>query len=80
LNGTGIFEPGPRRKDSAVDARGVEPEAPAAVAHPGLPLFWGHGLLCCMAQEDAAEILPWTGLGAVARLIRWGARGTAHRV
>lgn len=41
----------------------------------GLPLVWGHGLMGSMAQEDAAGMLPWEGLGEGVRLIRYDARG-----
>lgn len=44
----------------------------------GLPLFWGHGLMGSIAQEDEAGMLPWEGLeepGSGVRLLRYDARG-----
>lgn len=58
-----------------MQVRGVELAVASGAAAAGLPLFWGHGLLCSMAQEDSAGILPWAALGAETRLIRWDARG-----
>ena len=41
----------------------------------GPNLVWGHSLLGSMAQEDAVEWFDWPGMAAVARLIRYDARG-----
>jgi 3-oxoadipate enol-lactonase len=50
---------------------GVKIDGPAE----GLPLFWGHGLMGSMAQEDDAGMLAWRRLADDTRLIRWDARG-----
>jgi 3-oxoadipate enol-lactonase len=41
----------------------------------GRPLFWGHGLTGCMAQDDDAGLLDWESLATSARLVRFDARG-----
>jgi len=55
--------------------RGVELKVSAQGPEPGTPLFWGHGLMGSMAQEDAAGMLPWEGLDDEFRIVRWDARG-----
>jgi pimeloyl-ACP methyl ester carboxylesterase len=56
-------------------ARGLELEARVDGPVEGRPFFWGHGLMCSIAQEDDAGMLPWRRLGEDTRLIRWDARG-----
>lgn len=41
----------------------------------GRAFVWGHGLLSSMAQEDATGVFDWSGTAAVARLVRYDARG-----
>jgi 3-oxoadipate enol-lactonase len=41
----------------------------------GVPFFWGHGLIGCMAQEDDAGVLDWGEIARAARLLRYDARG-----
>lgn len=41
----------------------------------GPTMLWGHGLLGCMTQDDAAGLLDWAALAAGARLVRYDARG-----
>lgn len=53
--------------------RGVDLEV--SESGTGLPLLWGHGLMGSLAQEDAADLLAWTEMSEVARLIRYDARG-----
>lgn len=57
-----------------IRVRDVELEARSSGGDGGLPFFWGHGLMGSMAQEDAAEMLPWAALDDEVRLIRWDAR------
>jgi pimeloyl-ACP methyl ester carboxylesterase len=41
----------------------------------GQPFFWGHGLVCSMAQDDDTGLLDWKSLAKSARLVRFDARG-----
>jgi 3-oxoadipate enol-lactonase len=41
----------------------------------GWPLFWGHGLVGSMTQDDDAGLLDWASLAQSVRLVRFDARG-----
>jgi 3-oxoadipate enol-lactonase len=41
----------------------------------GLPIFWGHGLVGSMAQDEEFSVIDWTGLARRYRVVRWDARG-----
>lgn len=55
--------------------RGVELNVEIRGGESSEAFFWGHGLMGSMAQEDAAGMLPWAGLEAAQRVVRWDARG-----
>jgi pimeloyl-ACP methyl ester carboxylesterase len=56
-------------------ARGIEIAAKATGAADGPVLLWGHSLMGSMSQEEASDLMPWRGIDAHARLVRWDARG-----
>jgi pimeloyl-ACP methyl ester carboxylesterase len=59
-----------------VRARGIELGVEITGPDAGVPLFWGHGLMGSVAQENEAGVFPWRGLAASGvRVIRWDARG-----
>lgn len=68
------------RSPARVKVRGVElavdePERPGSEAAGARPLLlWGHGLLSCVAHEDAVGIFDWSPVAACARLVRYDAR------
>lgn len=41
----------------------------------GWPLFWGHGLVGSMVQDDDAGLFDWESLAQSLRLVRFDARG-----
>jgi 3-oxoadipate enol-lactonase len=41
----------------------------------GLPLFWGHGLVSSMEEEDRFMVMDFARLARRHRVIRWDARG-----
>jgi 3-oxoadipate enol-lactonase len=41
----------------------------------GFPLVWGHGLMGSMAVEDRAAFFDWRSISAIARVVRYDARG-----
>lgn len=61
---------------ATVPVRGVELAVSDTGA--GLPLFWGHGLISSMAQEDDFRIVNWPRLAKRYRVVRWDARGHAQ--
>ena len=50
-------------------------ELAAEVTGEGTPVVWGHGLTSSRAHEDDLGLFDWSGLAAVARLVRYDARG-----
>lgn len=55
--------------------RGVELNVDRRGSEASDAFLWGHGLMGSMAQEVAAGMLPWEGLEAAYRVVRWDARG-----
>jgi len=55
--------------------RGIEIACEVTADRSSPTLLWGHALMGSMSQEDAAGILPWTGLDDRVRLVRFDARG-----
>lgn len=41
----------------------------------GLPIFWGHGLVGSVAQDEQFAVIDWRRLARRYRVIRWDARG-----
>jgi 3-oxoadipate enol-lactonase len=41
----------------------------------GLPIFWGHGLVGSVAQDEQFGVVDWRRLARRYRVIRWDARG-----
>src|SRR6266702_7109511 len=56
-----------------LNVRGVDIEVSDQGA--GLPVFWGHGLVSSMEQEDRFLVMSWAHLARRYRVIRWDARG-----
>jgi len=56
-------------------ARGIEIATKVAGPADGPVLLWGHSLMGSMSQEEASGLMPWRGLDAKVRVVRWDARG-----
>jgi pimeloyl-ACP methyl ester carboxylesterase len=41
----------------------------------GLPIFWGHGLVGSVEQDEQFSVIDWRHLARRYRVIRWDARG-----
>ena len=41
----------------------------------GLPIFWGHGLIGSVAQDEQFSVIDWRRVARRHRVVRWDARG-----
>ena len=55
--------------------RGIELATKVAGSEDRPAVLWGHSLMGSMSQEEATDIMPWRGLEAHARVVRFDARG-----
>ena len=58
---------------ASVTIRGIDLQCD--VSGNGPDLLWGHGLTSSRAREDVFGLLDWNRMRAVARVVRYDARG-----